>query len=110
MMFNEIKSGDIPSLSFLKGTKYAMYVGPELTPKQREMLKSEDIPVPVIYLPEILEQLSEAVVKYNFPGVSLPNSLTVENIYAQIRAEFSGRITPESRLIVKYNGDVFITA
>ncbi len=108
MMFNEIKSGDIPSLSFLKGTKYAMYVGPELTPRQREMLKSEDIPVPVIYLPEILEQLSEAVVKYNFPGVTMPESLTVESIYAQIRAEFDGRITPESRLIVKYNGDVLV--
>jgi hypothetical protein len=106
MMFNEIKSGEIPCLSFLKGTDYAMYVGPELTPKQRELLKSKDIPVPVIYLPEILEQLSEAVVKYNFPGVTLPESLTVESIYAQIRAEFDGRITPESRLIIKYNGDV----
>ena len=108
MMFNEIKSGDIPSLSFLKGTKYAMYVGPELTPKQREMLNSEDIPMPVIYLPEILEQLSEAVVKYNFPGVAMPESLTVEGIYAQIRAEFDGRISPDSRLIVKYNGDVLV--
>ena len=44
-----------------------MYVGPELIPEQRERLKSKDIRVPVIYLPEILEQLSEAVVKYNFP-------------------------------------------
>ena len=47
MMYNEIKSGDIPVLSFLKGTDYAMYVGPELNPKQRELLKSKDIPVPV---------------------------------------------------------------
>ena len=108
MMFNEIKSGEIPCLSFLKGTDYAMYVGPELTPKQRKLLKSKDIPVPVIYLPEILEQLSEAVVKYNFPGVTLPESLTVESIYAQIRAEFDGRITPESSLIIKYNGDVLV--
>ena len=108
MVYNEIKPGDISCLSFLKGTDYAMYVGPELTPKQRVLLKSKDIPVPVIYLPEILEQLSEAVVKYNFPGVTLPESLTVESIYAQIRAEFDGRITPESRLIIKYNGDVLV--
>ena len=108
MMFNEIKSGDIPILSFLKGTDYAMYVGPALSPKQRELLKSKDIPVPVIYLPEILEQLSESVVSYNFPGVVMPESLSVENIYAQIRAEFEGRVTPESRLIVKYNGDVLV--
>ena len=108
MMFNEIKSGDIPILSFLKGTDYAMYVGPDLNPRERQQLKSKDIPVPVIYLPEILEQLSESVLGYNFPGVVLPESLSVESIYAQIRAEFDGRVTPESRLIVKYNGDVLV--
>ena len=108
MMFNEIKSGDIPILSFLKGTDYAMYVGPELNPRERLQLKSKDIPVPVIYLPEILEQLSESVLSYNFPGVAVPESLSVESIYAQIRAEFDGRVTPESRLIVKYNGDVLV--
>lgn len=108
MMYNEIKSGDIPILSFLKGTDYAMYVGPELSPKQREQLRSKDIPVPVIYLPEILEQLSESVLGYNFPGVVMPESLSVESIYAQIRAAFEGRVTPESRIIVKYNGDVLV--
>ena len=108
MMYNEIKSGDIPILSFLKGTDYAMYVGPDLNPTQRELLKSKDIPVPVIYLPEILEGLSDAVVKYNFPGVTIPESLTVENIYAQIRKEFEGRITAQSRLIVRYSGDVLM--
>lgn len=108
MMFNEIKSGDIPSLSFLKGTNYAMYIGPELNPKQVQLLKSDDIPVPVLYLPEILEQLSESVFKYNFPGVSMPENFNAETIYEQIRAEFEGRLTPESRLIVKYNGDVLI--
>jgi hypothetical protein len=108
MMYNEIKSGDIPILSFLKGTEYAMYVGPDLSPRQREQLKSKDIPIPVIYLPEVLEQLSESVLSYNFPGVVMPESLSVENIYAQIRAEFEGRVTAESRLIVKYNGDVLV--
>lgn len=108
MMFNEIKSGDIPILSFLKGTDYAMYVGPELNPRERQQLKSKDIPVPVIYLPEILEQLSESVLSYNFPGVSMPENFSAETIYEQIRAEFEGRLTPESRLIVKYNGDVLV--
>ena len=108
MMYNDVKAGDIPILSFLKGTDYAMYVGPKLTPRESGLLKSKDIPVPVIYLPEILEQLSEPVLKYNFPGVTVPESLTVESIYAQIRAEFDGRITPESRLIVRYVGDVLV--
>jgi hypothetical protein len=108
MMYNDVKAGDIPILSFLKGTDYAMYVGPELSPDQREILRNLDITIPVIYLPEILEGLSDAVIKYNFPGVTIPESLTVENIYAQIRKEFEGRITPESRLIVRYSGDVLM--
>ena len=95
-------------LSFLKGTDYAMYVGPELSPDQREILRNLDLTIPVIYLPEILEGLSDAVVKYNFPGVTIPESLTVENIYAQIRKEFEGRITAQSRLIVRYSGDVLM--
>ena len=82
MMYNDVKAGDIPILSFLKGTDYAMYVGPELSPDQREILRNLDITIPVIYLPEILEGLSDAVIKYNFPGVTIPESLTVENIYA----------------------------
>ena len=108
MLFSETISRDIPSLSFLKRTKYAMYVGPELTPEQRERLKSENIHVPVLYLPEIFEQLSEEVIKYNFPGVAMPESLTVEDIYAQIRAEFDGRFTPDSRLILKYDANSLV--
>ena len=108
MVFNEIKSAEIPCLSFLKGTDYAMYVGPDLTPEQMEKLRSKDILVPVIYLPAILGQLTDDVVRYNFPGVSMPESLTVEGIYEQIRAELDGRITPESRLIVKYDGDALL--
>ena len=107
-MYNDVKAGDIPILSFLKGTDYAMYVGPELSPDQRNILRNLDLTIPVIYLPEILEGLSDAVVKYNFPGVTIPESLTVENIYAQIRKEFEGRITAQSRLIVRYSGDVLM--
>ena len=73
MIYNEIKEGEIPVLSFLKGTGYAMYVGPELSCHQKAQLKS--MPVYVIYLPEVLEQLSGPVVKYNFPGVNIPESL-----------------------------------
>ena len=105
MMFNEIKSSEIPCLSFLKGTDYAMYVGPELTPKQRELLESDDIPVPVIYLPEILNQLTDPVVRYNFPGVDMTESLNAENIYSKIRAGLEGTVTEESRLVLRYEGD-----
>ena len=52
MMYNEVKSGDIPCLRFLKGTDYVMYLGPELTWLQKSKLISPDIRVQVIYLPD----------------------------------------------------------
>lgn len=104
-MYNEVKTGDIPCLRFLKGTDYVLYVGPELNRFQKRKLDSPDIRVPVIYLPDILAQLSEPVVKYNFPGISLPGRLSAESIYNRIRAELGGSITPKSRLIIRYVGD-----
>jgi hypothetical protein len=108
MMFNEIKSGDILCLSFLKGTPYVLYVGPELDLAQRNKLKCNDIRVPVIYLPEILDQLTKEAFQYNFPGIEMPESLSAEYIYEQIRAEFGKSVTPENRLIIKYDGDVLV--
>jgi aromatic ring-cleaving dioxygenase len=108
MMYNDVSVGEIPILSFLRGTDYAMYVGPMLSSSEHEALRKLDISIPVIYLPEVLEGLTESRMKYNFPGVTLPESLTVENIYAQIRKEFDGKITEKSRLIIKYNGDVLM--
>ena len=102
MMYNDVRAGDIPILSFLKNTNYAMYVGPELSPDELFQLRDLDITIPVIYLPEVLEGLTEDMVRYNFPGVTIPETLTVENIYAQIRKEFEGRIDENSRLIVMY--------
>lgn len=108
MMYNEVRVGEIPILSFLRGTDYAMYVGPMLSPSEHEALRKLDISIPVIYLPEVLDGLSESRMKYNFPGVTIPESLTVENIYAQIRKEFDGKITEKSKLIIKYNGNVLM--
>lgn len=108
MVYNEIKPGDISCLSFLKGTKYALYVGPELNEVQREQLKMKTLPFPVLYLPEIFDQLSDAVFKYNFPGVCVPESLSVDGIYAQIRAEFRDEITSENRLIIRYVNDALV--
>jgi hypothetical protein len=34
MMYQELRQGDIPCLSFMKNTNYVMYVGPELTQKE----------------------------------------------------------------------------
>lgn len=89
-MYNDVKVGDIPILSFLKDTDYAMYVGPDLTATELNQLRELDITIPVIYLPEVLEGLSDEKVKYNFPGVTIPESLTVERISTR-RSERSSR-------------------
>lgn len=108
MMYKEIRQGEVKCLSFLKGTDYVMYVGPELSWIQRRKLLSKDLPVPVIYLPAVLQSLSKDVFDYNFPGVSFPWNLTAEVIYAQIRSELGDKVTPESRLILKYEDDILV--
>lgn len=108
MVYNEIKPGDISCLSFLKGTKYALYVGPELNEVQREQLKLKTLPFPVLYLPEIFGQLSDAVCQYNFPGVRVTEALSVEEIYAQIRAESGDEIILENRLIIRYVNNALV--
>lgn len=108
MVYNEIKPGDISCLSFLKGTKYALYVGPELNEVQREQLKLKTLPFPVLYLPEIFGQLSDAVCQYNFPGVRVTEALSVEEIYARIRAESGDEIILENRLIIRYVNNALV--
>ena len=107
MVCNEITYGEISCLSFLKGTDYALYVGPDLNDAQKEQLKLKNLPFPVLYLPEIFGQLSDAVCQYNFPGVKVPELLTAEGIYGQIIAESGDDITSENRLIIRYQGDAF---
>lgn len=108
MMYNEVKSGDIPCLRFLKGTDYVMYLGPELSWLQKRKLNSPDIRVQVIYLPDILAQLSKSVVNYNFPGVNIPEAFSTESIYAQIRGEFGDKISEKNRYIIRYEGDILM--
>ena len=108
MMYNDVKVGEIPILSFLKWTDYAMYVGPDLSSSELQALRDLDISIPVIYLPEVVAGLSDSKKKYNFPGIIIPETLTVENIYAQIREAFGRKITRQSRIIVRYNNEVLM--
>ena len=61
MMYQELRQGEIPCLSFMKNTNYVMYVGPELTTRELQKLHSLDVGVPVIYLPEVVEEISQEV-------------------------------------------------
>ena len=109
MMYQELRQGDIPCLSFMKNTNYVMYVGPELTQKELAKLHSLDIGVPVIYLPEVVQGISKAAFEYNFPGISWPGEISAELIYNQIKSELGEHlITPESRLLLKFDGEVLV--
>ena len=49
------------------------------------------------------------MIQYNFPGVSWPGDISAEVIYSQIRAELASyRITSDSRLLIKYEGDSYV--
>lgn len=109
MMYQELRQGEIPCLSFMKNTDYVMYVGPELTPVELSKLHSKDIGVPVIYLPEVVQGISKEMFEYNFPGVAWPGEILADMIYSQIRAELGEHlITPESRMLLKFDGEVLV--
>ena len=109
MMYQELRQGEIPCLSFMKNTDYVMYVGPELTPVELSKLHSKDIGVPVIYLPEVVQGISKEMFEYNFPGVAWPGEISADMIYSQIRAELGEHlITPESRMLLKFDGEVLV--
>ncbi len=105
MMYKELRRDAIPCLSFMSHTGHIMYVGPELTTNELAKLHSIDISVPVIYMPELVKGISKEVFEYNFPGVAWPGEISWEMIFSQIRSELGEQqITPESRLIMKFEG------
>ena len=101
-MYNEIGVGKVSSMTFLENSGYVMYMGPELSCEQRNVLGSADIPVKVIYLPEILGHFNEDVLRYNFPGTTMPQNLSTEGVYADIMAEAGINAGPEDHVIVRY--------
>lgn len=112
MRYIEKKIKRIPLLSFLKGKEYVMYVGPHLTTLQLTKLRHALGTMKLLYLPQILEQLSASVIKYNFPGVGVSDTLTVESVYGQIRQAAGSAMSPGGRYILRYKegGYVFFDA
>ena len=112
MMYIEEKLKRIPVLSFLKKSKYVMYVGPNLSTLQLARLRLECGAVELLYLPEIFQQLSDSVIKYNFPGMGMSEALTAESIYDQIIKASGAKMSPDNKYIVRYKdrGYVFFDA
>ena len=92
-------------LSFLKGTQFVLYVGPALTWIQRRRLLKSDLNVSLIYIPDLWINLPRSAYKYFFPSFADNKEISVECIYAEVRAELGEDISPKDKLIVWYDGD-----
>lgn len=104
MIYKEERINAVRILSFLKGSQYVLYVGPELSYLQLRKLKVERAGVKFLYLPEILGQLSDSVIKYNFPGVSMPESLAPESLYGKIRQRAGVKMAADRMYAIRHNG------
>ena len=108
MKYQEIRHEEIPSLSFMRDTDYILYVGPRLSCFQQGILESFSEEVQIIYLPDIICQLSKEVFEYNLPGIQRPERLSAELIYDRIRAELGAQFTSRNRLLIRYEGDELV--
>ena len=108
-MYQELRHGEIPCLSFMKNTNYVMYVGPELTGPELFKLHTLKVDFPVIYLPEVVRGISQEMFEYNFPGFPWPGKLSAEMIYSQIREQLGENlITPDSKMLLRFDGEVLV--
>ena len=109
MMYPEIRHKEIPCLAFMKEAECVLYVGPELTPKEITKLHLVHVDAPVIYLPEVIQGVSQEMFEYNFPGVPWPGEISAEMIYDQIRTELASHtITLDSRLLIKFEDEHYV--
>lgn len=91
---------EIKSLKFLKGTRNAVYVGPELSPEDKALLTETG--VTVIFVQDVLADLTKEVLDYNFPGVVLPEGFSADSIYAWIRSELEFDADPSHYMVVHF--------
>lgn len=105
MLPNLYIQSEIKSLSFLKKTDNVIYVGPELCAEDKSMLTATG--VTVAFVQDILARLSKDVMEYNFPGISLPEYLSVDSINSQIRSELEFSADPTHYMVVHFEHGKF---
>ena len=98
---------EIKSLTFLKKTDNIIYVGPELSAADKSLLTATG--APVVFVQDIIAKLSKEVLEYNFPGVALPETFSVDSINAQIQSELTFSADPTHYMVVHFvHGDFHI--
>ena len=107
MLPNLYIQSEIKSLNFLKKTDNIIYVGPELSAAEKSLLTATG--APVVFVQDIIAKLSKEVLEYNFPGVALPETFSVDSINAQIRSELAFSADPTHYMVVHFvHGDYHV--
>ena len=107
MLPNLYIQSEIKSLNFLKKTDNIIYIGPELSAAEKSLLTATG--APVVFVQDIIAKLSKEVLEYNFPGVALPETLSVDSINAQIRSELAFSADPTHYMVVHFvHGDFHV--
>jgi hypothetical protein len=107
MLPNLYIQSEIKSLNFLKKTDNIIYIGPELSAAEKSLLTSTG--APVVFVQDIIANLSKEVLEYNFPGVALPETFSVDSINAQIRSELAFSADPTHYMVVHFvHGDFHV--
>ena len=100
MLPNLYIQSEIKSLNFLKKTDNIIYIGPELSAAEKSLLTATG--APVVFVQDIIAKLSKEVLEYNFPGVALPETFSVDSINAQIRSELTFSADPTHYMVVHF--------
>ena len=101
MMYKETRVQEIPCISFLKGTKFNLYVGPKLSWFERRKLRKVEYQYNVLYLYDFAGCFTAEKLSYNFPGAEFPEGFSLDTIYENIKESIGG-INPESKFFIRY--------
>lgn len=107
MMYKETRVQEIPCISFLKGTKFNLYVGPKLSWFERRKLRKVEYQYNVLYLYDFADCFTAEKLSYNFPGAEFPEGFSLDTIYDKIK-ESIGNVNPESKFFIRYDGKSFV--
>ena len=108
MKYEERRIIEIPCISFMKGSRFNLYVGPRLSWFQRRRLRKVQGKYKVLYLPEIFKKLNAEQLNYNFPGFKLPEDCTADSVYEMIREAAGGEMKTGCRYFLRYDGEAFV--
>lgn len=108
MMYKETRVKEIPCISFLKGTRFNLYVGPKLSWLERRKLRKVQSQYNVLYLHDYEDWFTTEKLSYNFPGAKFPEGFSLETIYEKIKEAIGVSIDSESKFFIRYDGKSFV--